>query len=278
MGQAGAGQLMKSWRTLLEAGPVAAMTDAMLLERFAARRDAAGEAAFAALVARHGPMVRRLCRRWLGDPHDADDAFQATFLVLSRRAGSIRHPERLASWLYGTAHRTSRKLEAQSSSRRRHEAGAARSNRCPATTRAGSRRSRSSSMRWPACPKRGGRPWCSASWRAVRRPRRPARSAAPTGPSAAVDPGQRTAPRPPHTAGAGPLGGAPGLGVRGRSGLGGRSRHHGGRDRPCGPRVRGRQARGRDGPGFGSPPCGRDHHDHALDQDQGDRGRRGLSC
>ncbi len=126
MGQAGAGQLMKSWRTLLEAGPVAAMTDAMLLERFAARRDAAGEAAFAALVARHGPMVRRLCRRWLVDPHDADDAFQATFLVLSRRAGSIRHPERLASWLYGTAHRTSRKLKAQSSSRRRHEAGAAR--------------------------------------------------------------------------------------------------------------------------------------------------------
>jgi RNA polymerase sigma factor (sigma-70 family) len=121
----GSGQILRSWRTLLEAGSVAAMTDAMLLERFATRRDQAGETAFAALVARHGPMVQRVCRRLLRDPHDADDAFQATFLVLARKARSIRRPERLASWLYGTAYRTARKFTVQSALRRRHEAGAA---------------------------------------------------------------------------------------------------------------------------------------------------------
>ena len=68
MGETGRSHLIRSWRTLLEAGSVAAMTDAMLLEQFAARRDAAGEAAFAALVARHGPMVRRVCGRSLADP------------------------------------------------------------------------------------------------------------------------------------------------------------------------------------------------------------------
>ena len=119
-------QVVTSWRTLLEAGSVAAMTDVMLLERFATRRDAAAETAFAALVARHGPMVRQVCRRLLVDPDDAEDAFQATFFVLARRAATIRHPERLSSWLYGTAYRTSRKLRAQSARRHRLEAGAAR--------------------------------------------------------------------------------------------------------------------------------------------------------
>ena len=133
MGDPGTGQVMTSWRTLLEAGSVAAMTDAMLLERFAARRDAAAETAFAALVARHGPMVRQVCRRLLVDSHDAEDAFQATFFVLARRAGTIRHPERLSSWLYGTAHRTSRKLRAQSARRHRLEAGAARPEPAPGT-------------------------------------------------------------------------------------------------------------------------------------------------
>ncbi len=125
MGGNGTSQLVTSWRTLLEMGSVAAMTDAMLLEQFATRRPAAGETAFAALVARHGPMVRQVCRRLLSDPHDADDAFQATFFVLARRARTIRRPERLAGWLYGTAYRTSRKLSVESALRRRHEAGAA---------------------------------------------------------------------------------------------------------------------------------------------------------
>ena len=71
--------------------------DAELLHRFARQHD---EAAFAALVARHGPMVLAVCRRVL-QTQDADDAFQATFLVLMRKAATLRQPELLANWLYG---------------------------------------------------------------------------------------------------------------------------------------------------------------------------------
>jgi RNA polymerase sigma factor (sigma-70 family) len=123
MREGGGGSVLHSWRALLGGGPVAGLEDGPLLERFAGREgDEAAEAAFAALVARHGPMVRRVCRRLLGDPHDADDAFQATFLVLARKARGIQHPERLANWLYGTAHRASRRLRADLARRRRHEA------------------------------------------------------------------------------------------------------------------------------------------------------------
>src|SRR3954469_25327545 len=84
------------------------LTDGELLECFIARRD---EAAFEALVQRHGPMVLGVCRRVLRDPHDAEDAFQATFLVLVRKAPSVRPPEMVGNWLYGVAHRTA--LEAR---------------------------------------------------------------------------------------------------------------------------------------------------------------------
>jgi RNA polymerase sigma factor (sigma-70 family) len=79
-----------------------ALTDAQLLKRFAAGRE---EAAFTALVQRHGPMVLNVCRQVLGDVHDAEDAFQATFLILVRKAGGLRQPELLGSWLFGVAHR-----------------------------------------------------------------------------------------------------------------------------------------------------------------------------
>jgi RNA polymerase sigma factor (sigma-70 family) len=92
-------------------------SDAELLEAFVARRD---EAAFAALVRRHGPMVLGVCRRVVGSPHDADDAFQATFLVLVRKASQIRHPDRLGPWLYGVATRVATKTRARSA-RHRHE-------------------------------------------------------------------------------------------------------------------------------------------------------------
>ena len=72
------------------AGTVVALTDHQLVERFAARRDPIAEVAFAALVRRHGPMVQRVCRSILRDHHDAQDAFQATFLILARKAGSLR--------------------------------------------------------------------------------------------------------------------------------------------------------------------------------------------
>ena len=92
--------VMRSIGQLFQAGPVAGLDDRALLERFAGRRD---EAAFAALVALHGPMVLGVCRRIVRDEHDVEDAFQATFLVLVRRAGSIRDPGRLGPWLHGVA-------------------------------------------------------------------------------------------------------------------------------------------------------------------------------
>jgi RNA polymerase sigma factor (sigma-70 family) len=96
------------------------LADADLLRRFAGGRD---EAAFAALVQRHGPMVLGVCRRLLPDANDADDAFQATFLVLARKAGAVGRPERLASWLYGVALRVARKARAESARRlaRQHQ-------------------------------------------------------------------------------------------------------------------------------------------------------------
>jgi RNA polymerase sigma factor (sigma-70 family) len=93
-------------------------TDEQLLQRFTARRD---EDAFALLVERHGPMVWGACRRLLPQAADAEDAFQATFLVLARKAGAIRRPERLANWLYGVACRTAAKARVAAAKRRSHE-------------------------------------------------------------------------------------------------------------------------------------------------------------
>src|SRR4051794_19657421 len=104
---------------LFRTGTASGLSDGQLLERFATRHDEAAEAAFAALVERHGPMVFGVCRRVLNDPHDAQDAFQATFLVLVRKARAVRNRESLASWLYGVASRVS--AHARSASARRRE-------------------------------------------------------------------------------------------------------------------------------------------------------------
>jgi RNA polymerase sigma factor (sigma-70 family) len=102
MATAQPGTLLRHIRQLT-AGGAQQRTDRQLLDDFALRRS---EAAFAALVGRHGPMVLRVCRRVLRQEQDAEDAFQATFLVLAGKAGAIRNRDTVADWLYGVAYRT----------------------------------------------------------------------------------------------------------------------------------------------------------------------------
>jgi RNA polymerase sigma factor (sigma-70 family) len=109
------GQLLQRLRRAAEPA------DAELLRRFVAGRDAD---AFAALVGRHGPMVLGVCRRVLRHPHDAEDACQATFLVLARRAAAVRRPGSVGCWLHGVALRVARRLAADAARRRAVEAPA----------------------------------------------------------------------------------------------------------------------------------------------------------
>ena len=83
------GIVLRQIRTLWDEGRLAAQSDEELLERFTSARGEAGEAAFEALIMRHGPIVLGVCRRVLHDRHEVEDAFQATFLILARQAGSI---------------------------------------------------------------------------------------------------------------------------------------------------------------------------------------------
>jgi len=113
-----AGVLLHRVRRAATLSQAAELTDGALLDRFLTSRD---EVAFEQLVRAHGPMVLAVCRRLLGHEQDAEDAFQATFLVLSRKAGSIRRRGSLAGWLYAVACRTAMEARAMRSRLRRKE-------------------------------------------------------------------------------------------------------------------------------------------------------------
>jgi RNA polymerase sigma factor (sigma-70 family) len=105
-------------RNLFDVGVVGSLSDGQLLDCFLAQRE---EAVFEAIIHRHGPMVWGVCRRILRDHHDAEDAFQATFLVMARKAASIVPREKVGNWLYGVAYQTAMKARATRSKRRQRE-------------------------------------------------------------------------------------------------------------------------------------------------------------
>ena len=112
-------------QTLFSVGVTAGLTDGQLLERFATQRGDAAELAFAALVERHGPMVFHACRGILGDEHEAQDAFQATFLVLLRKGGTLWVRDSLGPWLHRVACRAAGRARVDALRRRAHERRAA---------------------------------------------------------------------------------------------------------------------------------------------------------
>jgi RNA polymerase sigma factor (sigma-70 family) len=113
--------VLRDVHTLFDLGTLAGLSDRQLLDRFAGRADANAQAAFAGLVARHGPMVLGVCRRALNDPNDVNDAFQATFLVLVRKAKTVRVEGSLGRWLYGVSRRVSARAKAATARRSARE-------------------------------------------------------------------------------------------------------------------------------------------------------------
>jgi RNA polymerase sigma factor (sigma-70 family) len=109
---------IRDLQTLFEVGSLGGLSDGQLLGRFLERREGA---VFEVIVDRHGPMVWGVCRRVLRDHHDAEDAFQATFLVLARKASSVLPRERLGNWLYGVAFQTAMNARAMRAKRRARE-------------------------------------------------------------------------------------------------------------------------------------------------------------
>ncbi len=119
------GAVVRQLRTLFNVGTIRELTDGQLLERFATDGGEAAELAFAALVERHGPMVLRVCRSILTDPHNAQDAFQATFLVLVKKGRALWVRDSLGPWLHQVAFRTASCARVAAARRYRHERCAA---------------------------------------------------------------------------------------------------------------------------------------------------------
>ncbi len=120
------GTVLRSISALMSEGTVGGLTDGQLLQRFASREGNGPELAFISLVERHGPMVLRVCRTVLRNAHDAEDAFQATFLILAIKAGSIQRRQSLTSWLYSVAYNVAATARSSAARRRSHELQAGR--------------------------------------------------------------------------------------------------------------------------------------------------------
>ena len=120
-GRSSGADTLRHLGALFRDGTFSGLTDGELMQRCTSAGDDSAAAAFTALVGRHGPMVLRVCYQVLGDSHDAQDAFQATFLVLARKVRSVRNYDSVASWLYGVADRAARKARAEAGRRRTHE-------------------------------------------------------------------------------------------------------------------------------------------------------------
>ena len=114
----GSNTAVRDLQVLFDVGVIGAHSDGQLVDRFVARREGA---VFEAIIHRHGPMVWGVCRRVLREHHDAEDAFQATFLVLARKASSVLPREKLGNWLYGVAYQTAIRARVTRTKRRMRE-------------------------------------------------------------------------------------------------------------------------------------------------------------
>ena len=164
-GERSDGAAFRHLRDLFGAGSVVGLGDGQLLARYSSSKD---EAAFEALVGRHGPMVLATCRAVLRNEHDVEDAFQATFLVLARKAGSIRGGDALGGWLHRVAYRASVQASVEAKRRRRKRGGGIGDGppgRDPVPVSRPNSTRRSCTRRSTACPRPIASRSCSATWR-----------------------------------------------------------------------------------------------------------------
>ena len=173
--------VLQTVRTLFHLGTSGEWSDGDLLDRFLSSEDEARHAAFEVLVVRHGPMVLDVCRNVLKDHHDAEDAFQATFLVLAKQARSIRRRGSVGSWLFGVATRVASRARVEAARRRAREQALAQdlAFRAASETYDDARMALHDEI--GACPTSTASRSCSATWRACRTAPRPSGSAARSG-------------------------------------------------------------------------------------------------
>ena len=180
--------VLRAIGTLFSDGMLGGLTDKQLLDRFVNRNDSSAEDAFTILLERHGPMVWGVCCRLLPDRYAAADAFQATFLVLVRRARAVRVDDSLGPWLYGVSRRVAARERATALRRGARETGGVEAVQARPQIRTVPSGSRSSMKRSAACPSVNARRSYSATWRVCLTRRRLAGSAARSGRSRAACP------------------------------------------------------------------------------------------